>query len=841
MTRVLIVDDKSENLYLLQTLLRAKGYTVESAANGAEALEAARRSPPDVIVSDILMPVMDGFSLCRAWRADECLRHIPFIFYTATYTDPKDEAFALSLGADRFITKPIDPQRFLELLVEVLETHTAGEYTVSQETQENDMTYYREYSQALVRKLEDKMEQLRRTNQRLEMLYQAGVDLAVFAPPQTLIKTALQAAIRAFAAEVGVYFVYEEPHARLAFAQLAGASPALQDALQQLPPLEVRLDGSALERCARLQSALVLGEDAAHACHLPADTAADLRAALIVPVLCGQRLLGVLALFSRTANAWEEEDERPACLLAGSLAAALENARLMDQVQTSEALYRTVLETSGEAIISFNTALEILLWNRGAEQVFGYTRQEILGKPCDMICPPHSKGKIAEALGEVRQRGTLFGLSVELQAKDGRMLPVEMSLTYLERQQGYTAILRDMTRQHQADEEREKLRDQLQQAQKLDSIGRLAGGVAHDFNNLLGVIIGHTETALNRFAPDEACYPIFEEIHTTARRSAELTRQLLTFARRQTVNPRVLDLNHTIENMLRMLKRLIGEDIELEWVPAPGVLKVKIDPVQVDQLLVNLLVNAREAIDGVGRVSVETHDLTLETSYCDTHIEALPGRYVMLAVSDSGRGMTRETLLHLFEPFYTTKEEEQHKGTGLGLATVYGIVKQQGGFINVYSEVGGGTTFKIYLPWADEEVEMPAALPQEGQAFAGGSETILLVEDEEGLLELCRENLEELGYTVLAATSPVQALELARQHGGQIHLLMTDMVMPGMNGRQLAEALTQTYPHLKTLYTSGYTANVIVHHGVLEAGVHFIQKPYLFRELSAKIRQMLDA
>jgi PAS domain S-box-containing protein len=385
--------------------------------------------------------------------------------------------------------------------------------------------------------------------------------------------------------------------------------------------------------------------------------------------------------------------------------------------------------------------------------------------------------------------------------------------------------------------EREKLQAQLTQAQKMESVGRLAGGVAHDFNNMLGVILGHTELAMDEMDPSQPLYGDLQQIRKAAERSADLTRQLLAFARKQTIAPKVLDLNDTVEGMLKMLRRLIGEDIHLAWMPGANLWPVKMDPSQIDQILVNLCVNARDAIKGVGKITIETHDITFDEAYCTAHMGFIPGEYVMLAVSDDGYGMDKQTQSHLFEPFFTTKGVGE--GTGLGLATVYGIVKQNNGFINVYSEPGHGTRFTIYLPrhagTAGLNQTTDSAKPAER-----GHETILLVEDEPAILQMTALLLERLGYKVLSTDGPGKAIRLAEEHPGRIDLLMTDVVMPEMNGRELAANLLSIHPDIKCLFMSGYTANVIAHHGVLEEGVQFIQKPFSIKDLAAKVRETLD-
>jgi two-component system cell cycle sensor histidine kinase/response regulator CckA len=385
--------------------------------------------------------------------------------------------------------------------------------------------------------------------------------------------------------------------------------------------------------------------------------------------------------------------------------------------------------------------------------------------------------------------------------------------------------------------ERVALENQLLQAQKMESVGRLAGGVAHDFNNMLSAILGHAELAMMHCTPSERIHADLKAIEKSALRSAELIRQLLAFASRQTVAPKVLDLNDRVTGMLKMLQRLIGEDIDLVWKPGTGLWPIKIDPSQIDQLLTNLCVNARDAIAGVGKVTIETENTPFDEAYCAVNKGFVCGAYVMLAVSDDGRGMSEEVLDNLFEPFFTTKEVG--KGTGLGLATVYGVVKQNEGFVNVYSEPAEGTTFKIYLP-RFVGVNIESTSESTGEIPEGRGETVLLVEDETAILNVGKAMLEGLGYKVLTADTPSRALSQFKAHASDIRLLITDVVMPEMNGRDLAKLINEIKPGLKCLFTSGYTADVIAHHGVLDEGVYFLQKPFSMKELASKLREALE-
>lgn len=403
--------------------------------------------------------------------------------------------------------------------------------------------------------------------------------------------------------------------------------------------------------------------------------------------------------------------------------------------------------------------------------------------------------------------------------------------------QGFYVLISDVTELKHAEEEKGKLEAQLQQAQKIESVGRLAGGVAHDFNNLLTVILGYTQLSIMELDPTHPVYSHLEGIRKAADRSADLTHQLLAFARKQTIAPKVLNLNVTVEHVLKMLRRLIGEDINLTWQPANELWQVKIDPSQVDQILANLCVNARDAIGDVGKITIETGHCTFDKEYCATHLGFIPGEFVLLAVSDDGSGMDKETMSHVFEPFFTTKGIGE--GTGLGLAMVYGIVKQNNGFINIYSEPGHGTTFKIYLP---RHEGTDSQIPVEGAAkpLSRGQESILLVEDEANILKITTVLLEKLGYKVFPAKTPGEAINLSRQHADEIDMLMTDVVMPEMNGRDLSKKLLGICPQMKCLYMSGYTANVIAHHGVLDENIHFISKPFSLPALASKVRDVLD-
>lgn len=507
--------------------------------------------------------------------------------------------------------------------------------------------------------------------------------------------------------------------------------------------------------------------------------------------------------------------------------------RTEESLRKNEQKFRTLIRTIPDLVWLKDPQGIYLSCNSRFESLFGAKEKDILGKTdYDFLDKElanfyRKHDKIAMAKGKPSKN------EEEITFADGHREILETIKTPMYKSDGQLAgvlgIGRNIT-------DRLNLQAQFIQAQKMESVGRLAGGVAHDYNNILSVIMGYTELALDKVDPKDPLHADLEEILIAAKRSTDITRQLLAFARKQTVAPKVLDLNETLEEMLKLLRQLIGEDIDLAWHPKAKLWPVKMDPSQVDQILANLCVNARDAIAGVGKVTIETDQVTLDEAYCADHAGFIPGEFALLAVSDNGCGMDKDTLDKLFEPFFTTKEVG--RGTGLGLATVYGIVKQNNGFINVYSEPGKGTTIKIYLPRhegkVDEcQVEITAKIPQ------GQGETILLVEDDLSILKLAKKILDGLGYTVLIANTPGEAMGLAEEHAGKIHLLVTDVVMPELNGRDLAEQLKSLYPGLKCLFMSGYTADAIARHGVLEEGVNFIQKSFSKKDLAVKVRAAL--
>jgi PAS domain S-box-containing protein len=505
----------------------------------------------------------------------------------------------------------------------------------------------------------------------------------------------------------------------------------------------------------------------------------------------------------------------------------------LELLQSNER-YRDLVENAHDIIYSHDLEGNYISINRAVELITGYTREEALRMNINQIVAPEHLEMAREMITHKLEgiEGTAYELDIV--AKDGRKVTVEVNTKLVVHDGipvGVQGIARDITR-------RKMLEDQLLQSQKLESVGRLAGGIAHDFNNMLTAINGYSDLVLRQLDPDDPMRQNIEEIKKAGERSAELTHQLLAFSRRQILQPEYIDLNETITETSSMLKRLIGEDIELATVLKPQVGSIKVDPGQLSQIIMNLVVNARDAMPDGGKLTIATSNVFLDPDYARSHLGILPGAYVMLSVSDTGIGMTPDQQEQIFEPFYTTKEVG--KGTGLGLSTVYGIVKQSGGNILVYSEVGHGTTFKIYLPRVvqpDEAGEFQESSPK----LALGTETILLVEDEDLVRSLSRQVLESCGYTVIEAVDGIEALETLEKSETRIDLLITDVVMPRMGGPELAEKLLEKIPNLPILFASGYTDDAIVRHGVLQTNVNFIQKPFTIDDVARKVRDLLDS
>jgi len=493
-----------------------------------------------------------------------------------------------------------------------------------------------------------------------------------------------------------------------------------------------------------------------------------------------------------------------------------------------------IVESSFDAIMSSTLDGVVLTWNSGAERIYGYSAAEIVGRHIGIVVPPDRKDELSEVLEKVKRGEKLEQFETTAVRKDGRVIHILLTASPIKDAAGRIVGISDIVRDISDDKRMEQM---FRQAQKMEAVGRLAGGVAHDFNNLLGVIIGYTETLLDRIGHDPELRAQAEQIGKAADRAAALTRQLLAFSRQQVLEPKILNLDTVVGEMEKMLHRLIGEDIEILTLLNSSPSSVRTDQGQMEQVIMNLAVNARDAMPHGGKLIIETSNVDVGEEYALSHRPFLAGPYVLLTVSDTGVGMNQEVKAHLFEPFFTTKE--LGRGTGLGLATVYGVVKQSGGYIWAYSEPGQGSAFKIYLPRVDRAA-LKVRLDGEPLRILRGSETVLLVEDEQSLRALTRDLLERSEYSVLEASSGAHALEIAQQHSGPIHLLLTDVVMPGMNGAALAANLAPLHPDMKVLFMSGYTGSFATQTGLLGEGARVLQKPFSRDALLRKVREVLE-
>ena len=733
------------------------------------------RALPALIITDIYMPGIDGWSFCRLLRSPEYtpFNHIPILVVSATFTGPEADRIVADLGVEAFLPAPIDGKRFSEQVQAILQ----GKHV-------------RSPLRVLI--VEDSKAQAAIINRAFAVRgYQVDIAGTVSTAGELFRKYTYNAAV----------LDYHLPD---------GTGAILLDSFRAQRP-----------DCVCLMMTTDPGPELA------------------------------LDWIKRGAAAYLRKPFQPDYLVELCERARRERSMLRVQdlleirtyeLRESEERYRSILNACPDNITITDLGGRILMTSPGALMMLDCdVEQQMLGRMLTDFIIPEDRERAAATIASMPQAGSLGSRYYLGLRRDGSTFNMEVNSAFIHgidhQPSKIVYVVRDISKRKQAEEERARLQTKLEQAQKLESVGRLAGGVAHDFNNMLGVILGHTDLALLQTEATHPHYMRFSKIRDAAQRSAALTQQLLAFARCQTITPKVLNINATVSDTLHMLHLLIGENIEVDWLPGHEIYPVKIDPSQLGQLLVNLCVNARDAIVGVGRVSIETERRILDADYCASIAFLVPGDYIVLTVSDNGCGMDKEIQQKIFEPFFTTKGVGQ--GTGLGLATVYGIVKQNNGFITVYSEPGQGSVFKIYFPrYHGSEVEDKGEKPASGPRSSG--EKVLVVEDDALLLDINTTMLQSLGYRVLAAGSPGEALRLAEEHAGTIDLLMTDVVMPEMDGRLLEQRLQTTHPRMKCLFMSGYTANVISHHGVLDKGVHFIQKPFTLQDIAVKVRETLD-
>lgn len=842
MAKILIVDDDPQSRLLYTSLLTPFGHQVLEAREGREGLEVAKREKPDLIISDILMPSMNGYEFVTALRKEPSLSKIPVIFHSASFLGREAHALGESCGVSLYILKPCDPEKILEVV------HTALGMPVELHVQSSLPPPERTTIPLLLDAFFRKGRELDASTARLTALLELAMRFVGTRAVQHVLTQAAASAREILGSNYAAAGSLDGDGIDLQSVAVSGVSADLVSRMEK-----ESFKGKVFQGMIRDETPHIAYSPFGnlHGLELPSHHP-PVRSFLGARLERGGRVYGWIYVAEKLASLeFDNQDAKILEAIAAQTALACENAQRYRTIQEhaanlqaevaerkrAEERFRMLVETAPTGIAIVDGKGRIVDANARTLEMFGYQSNELIGQAVEALVPT------ALRAGHEKHRRSFqsnpharpMGLGMELLArrKDGTEFPVEISLGPLVTQ-GETlvsAAIVDIT-------ERKMMEEKLRLSQRMEAIGRLAGGVAHDFNNLLTVILGCCESLSHDLPSGQSSSAKVAMISKAASGAADLTRQLLAFGRQQMLQPRVVEAEKVLGDVEDLLKRLIGEDIKFSTTFGPAVGCINVDPGQIQQILINLATNARDAMPHGGQLTIEASNVDLDEAYQVLHPPVIPGPYVLLAVSDSGCGIDRKTQARIFDPFFTTKE--LGKGTGLGLATVYGIVKQSGGYIWVYSEVGKGTAFKVYLPRVEHEA-MSKAHPDPDVAPQRGTETILLAEDSEALREIAREYMESLGYTVLEASSGREALKRASEFNGEIHLLLTDVVMPEMNGAGLAAEIVRDRPSIKILFTSGYTDDAVVRHGVLEPSVAFIQKPYRPKALARKLREVLDS
>ena len=840
MAVILVVDDDVDSRQLYVSLLTPFGHQVIEASDGKEGLEQAQVRKPDLIISDILMPTMNGYEFVTSLRHFPGLDRIPVIFHSASFLDRETRTLGESCGVSLFIVKPCEPEKALAIVHQALGVAGGIPTPPAQSSQKESAI------PVLIDAVFKKGKELDTVSLRLAALLELGLQLACPCEAEALLRKAGNAAREIVGANYAAVGILKKDAVQLESLTLVGMDAATVEKIGTPAFGGELFQSMAAER--KPQKAFgAHGEPAG--LDLPSGHP-PVRSFLGVPLQVGDHLYGWIYVAQKlSALEFDDEDERVLKALAAQVGLAYENSLRLVAIQEHAALLEAeveerkkaedrllmLIETAPMGIVIADKRGRISEVNAQALQMFGYGREELLGKSVETLLPERLResheGRRADYISDPHIRPMGLGMELFARRKDGTEFPVEISLGPLETRDELliSSIIVDITA-------RKKMEKQLRLSQRMEAIGELAGGVAHDFNNLLAVILGCADVVLDALPPDHSATKNVEMVRQAATSAADLTRQLLAFSRQQMLQPRVLNLKQVIDKTQSLLRRLIDENIEIKIRLEPTLGFVKADPGQIEQVLLNLCVNARDAMPKGGHLTIEGRNVVLDDLYQDEHMAVVPGQYVMLAVEDTGCGMNRETQARIFDPFFTTKA--LGKGTGMGLATVYGIVKQSGGYIWVYSEVGEGTVFRIYLPLVEQTAQPLKEIEPEMTALRG-CETILLAEDSASLREMVQEYLKSIGYSVLEASSGKEALKRAKDFDGPIHLLLTDVVMPEMSGPGLAGEISSLRPGIKVIFTSGYTDDAIARQGVLDPAVAFIQKPYRPKALARKIREVL--
>ena len=839
MPKILIIDDDATSRRLYASLLAPYGYCLLEARDGQEGLSIAQAENPDLVICDIVMPTINGYQFVQELRSLSQHQDTPVIFHSVNLLDEEARALGSACGISRFILKPFDPQQALATIHEALKTDLQEPPAALPPAAKRD---------PIPLLLNAYFVKGKKLDASVQLASLVDVGIALAHAPQTgqLLEIAMTAArtlTDANFAAAGILGESDSLNAQTL--ALSGFDETTAAQLRQSsfsPPFLRELLAT------RRPQRIFNPSEVSPALLLPPPHP-KVRSLLVVPLESGDRAYGWMMVAEKSdSQAFTEEDERMLRALSSQTITCYESAQRFGTIQEhakdlelqveqrkrAEHRFRMLLETSPIGIVISDGSGRIEDANAEALRLFGYEREELLGQMIEILVPrrlQHAhEGHRSLYTQDPRRRSMGTGMELFARRKDGTEFPIEVGLGPLATKEGVlvSSTIVDISA-------RRKMEEQLRLSQRMDAIGRLAGGVAHDFNNLLTVILGNSDIVLDSLPPDHPATQKLEIIRKAGVSAADLTRQLLAFGRQQLVQPRILDLTDTLRKMEVLLRRLIGANIELKISLDSSLGAIKADPGQIEQILLNLAVNARDAMPKGGRLTIEARNVEIDESYREEHPAAIPGRYVMLAVTDTGCGMDHETQLRIFDPFFTTKE--LGKGAGLGLATVYGIVKQGGGYIWVYSEIAKGTVFKVYLPRVEQSAQ--PSKPEDQEEVCNGSETILLAEDSDPLREMAREYLEGLGYTVLESASGKDALQRAKDFNGTIHLLLTDVVMPEMSGPELAKQLTLHRPGVRVIFTSGYTDDAIARQGILDSTIAFLQKPYRTRALAKKIRDVL--
>jgi PAS domain S-box-containing protein len=801
---ILVVDDEIDLKNVLVESLLSAGYQATGLTSGAEALVTLRRQTFDVMLTDLMMPSMDGITLVQeSLKLDP---HLVPIVMTGQGTI-QTAVDAIKVGAFDYVLKPFRLQTLLPLLTRAMN----------------------------VRHMQLENLQLRET----VAIYELAQVITQTLDPQAVVNKLADAVVtQTDADQVSVLLPVNDGSGELYVAAVRG------DRRDHLLGQRVPLDHTISGWVAREREPLILEGEINDDRFRPLWPHPEITSSISIPLLVAHKVVGTLNINAlERLRPFTVAQMKVLMILAATAAAALESASLYTQVRQAEEKYRSIFENAVEGIFQATPDQQLLTVNPSMARILGYESPRELIADFNatgrkLWLDPQTTDRIKAALDSA---GLVEALPIETARKNGDTIWLSLNLRLVKDERGVTiyreGTIEDITARMEAESQRKQLEQQLRQSQKMEAIGQLAGGVAHDFNNLLTAINGYSSLALQRAAPDDRIRGYLEEIKKAGERAANLTRQLLAFGRKQMLKPILLNLNDVVSEMSKMLRRLIGEDICFDARFDPELKHIRADPGQIEQVLVNLVVNSRDAMPHGGTLRIETANFEIDHEFASRHLGLMPGKYVVLTVSDDGCGMDEETKARIFEPFFTTKEKG--RGTGLGLSTVYGIVKQSGGNVWVYSEPGDGTVFKVFLPQFQQQSESPTK-PSIDLVPPRGSETILLVEDEDVVRGLARQILEQAGYHVLDARGGEEAIRLCRKLRGPIDLLLTDVVMPETSGKEVADRLTKLRPATRVLYMSGYTDDAIVHHGVLDSDVEFIQKPFTPVALAKKVREVLD-